>query len=115
MWSNFITGLYLTAIGMGVVFTALFLLQLFVNAISLLDRAVTRPAKAVPAAGTETRAAALGDATEEEAAVIAAAVCAMLQGRAEIHRITLVTEETQDAWSRVGRLDHMRSHLVRGR
>ncbi len=115
MGSNFITGLYLAAIGMGVVFTALFLLQLFVNAISMLDRLVTRSAKAVPAAGAAPRAALPGDATEEEAAVIAAAVYAMLQGRAEIHRITLVTEEAQDAWSRVGRLDHMRSHLVRGR
>lgn len=100
------TALYLMAIGLGSVFVALILLQALTNAIGSLDRLARRGGRSVPTpspAPTE-------DCGEEEAAVIAAAVTAALDRRVEVHHIRMLHDEGMETWSRIGRLDIMRSH-----
>lgn len=109
MLGKLLVGIYLMCIGISVVFVGLALLQGFTNFIHLLDKLLAR-LKRKPRADTaivESETA----VTDEERVIIAAAVAEALGGRkAEIHRIRLLDDESQETWSRVGRLDHMRSH-----
>jgi sodium pump decarboxylase gamma subunit len=112
MKANLITALYLMLIGMGVVFTALLSLQGFVNGITLLDRGLSRlfsKKKETPAA-VEDLPPATDGISDEEAAVIAAAVTAAVGAPAIVHHVRTLRDESQENWSRVGRLDIMSSH-----
>lgn len=114
MLANLSKALYLLLIGMGVVFSALVALQLFVNGITLLDRGLGRlfgKKKDVSAAVIEDEPLGMSsDVSDEEAAVIAAAVAAAAGGPAVVHHVKLLRDGSQENWSRVGRLDIMRSH-----
>jgi sodium pump decarboxylase gamma subunit len=109
MAQNLETALYLMVIGMGVVFASLVLLQAFTSAIGAFDRLLRRlgAGPAPPATPAPLSAEAVQD---EEAAVIAAAVAAALARRVEVHHIRMLHDENMETWSRVGRLDIMRSH-----
>jgi sodium pump decarboxylase gamma subunit len=108
MAQNIETALYLMVIGIGVVFIALTLLQAFTNAIGAFDRLLRRfGARPTPEALPSPTAT---DPEEEEEAVIAAAMATALARRVEIHHIRMLHDETMETWSRVGRLDIMRSH-----
>jgi sodium pump decarboxylase gamma subunit len=104
MAHNFEAALYLMAIGMGVVFSALLLLQACTTAISALDRLARRPSRH-PAAPPPAEGP-----SEEEAAAIVAAASAALARRVEVHHIRMIHDENMEAWSRLGRLDIMHSH-----
>ena len=103
---NLLTGITLTIVGMGVVFLALYFLDQVIRLTGYLLGAF-RPTKAAPAAETTpTPAAEAGD----ELAAVMAAVAAALTEPVRIHHIRMLQDEQQAAWSRIGRLDIMRSH-----
>ncbi len=115
MIENLKTALLLMLIGMGVVMIALVSLQLFVNGISVLDLSLTRifnrkkekdTTKPVENSLKDQQS----DIESEEAAVIAAAVAAATTGHAVVHHVRLLSDGSQESWSREGRLDIMRSH-----
>ncbi len=108
VWKNLITGIYLMIIGMGVVFVALFLLMELINAIGLVERLGTRLFKK-PAVAPVLAQEGMSD---EEVAVICAAAAEALAAKVEVHHIRMLQDEYQDAWSRMGRLDIMRSHNI---
>jgi len=56
-----------------------------------------------------------GELSPEEMAAIAAAVTIALAGPVRIHHIRMLPDDQQAAWSRIGRLDLMRSHAGSGR
>jgi hypothetical protein len=58
---------------------------------------------------------AAGEPTPEEVAAISAAVTVALSGPVRIHHIRVLPDDQQAAWSRIGRLDLMRSHAGSGR
>jgi len=111
MGEKLIFGLVLAAIGMGVVFLALLLLNLFIQLMGWIEGSVQGLAKrrgsreAVPPSVPDT----IPELSEEEIAVIAAAAEQAIAEPVRIHRIRLVSEE-EGVWSRIGRLDIMRSH-----
>ena len=106
MRQNIEIALYLMVIGMGVVFVSLVLLQAFTNAIGWMDRLIRRLGQRP----TGSPAASAAGPTEEEAAAIAAAVAVALGRRVALHRIRMLHDENMETWSRIGRLDIMRSH-----
>ncbi len=107
---NFVTGLYLLLIGMGVVFSSLFILLGFIKLVALLSRLAGGREKSVAVPEREPE-----DLAAEEVALVSAAVVAALEAPIQIHRIRLMQDESQETWSRVGRLDIMRSHGRAGR
>lgn len=117
MAENLSVAFYLLLIGMGVVLVALVALQLFVNGISLLEHAISRlfnrppkqPDSSPPEAPPQRQPTDLDD---EEAAVIAAAVAAASSQKVVVHQVRLLQDGSQESWSRVGRLDIMRSHSL---
>ena len=118
MAENISEALYLLLIGMGVVSVALVALQMFVNGISLLERGISRlfnrpeaQADSEPAAAAPARQS-LSDLADEEAAVIAAAVAAASSQHVVVHHVRLLQDGSPESWSRVGRLDIMRSHSL---
>jgi sodium pump decarboxylase gamma subunit len=106
---NLLTGITLTIVGMGVVFLALFFLDMVIRLTGLLLGA-HRSDKAAPAEETAPPAAVPAEAAESELAAIMAAVAATLTEPVRIHHIRMLRDEQQAAWSRIGRLDIMRSH-----
>ena len=84
-------------------------LALAVVLLALYLRALGRKLDAVAAL------LAAGEATPEEVAAISAAVAVALSGPVRIHHIRLLPDDQQAAWSRIGRLDLMRSHAGSGR
>jgi sodium pump decarboxylase gamma subunit len=111
--SNIMTGLTLTIVGMGVVITSLYMLSLVIKLIGLL---LGRTKAAVPAAGGAVAAEIpAGDGADEELAALMAAVAVALSEPVRIHHIRMLQDEQQAAWSRIGRLDIMRSHSGSGR
>ncbi len=58
---------------------------------------------------------AAGEPTPEEVAAVSAAVAVALSGPVRIHHIRVLPDDQQAAWSRIGRLDLMRSHAGSGR
>jgi len=92
-------------IGTGVVFFSLFFLAGFIRSISWIEDKITRFR-----IKTTAPAAAECQLSPEEVAVVSAAVAAALGKKVEIHRIRLLHDESQEAWSRAGRMDIMRSH-----
>mgnify|MGYP001203536855 FL=1 len=100
--SDIVFGLMLTLIGMGIVVLTLFTLQVVIMLMGAADRwASRRPA---------TAAAADNAIPADVLAAIAAAVTVALREPVRIHHIHIHQDETQAAWSRIGRLDIMRSH-----
>lgn len=114
MLANLIKALYLLLIGMGVVFSALVALQLFVNGITLLDRGLGRlfgkQKETLPEPIMEEPEEESSDISGEELAVIAAAVSAAAGGPTVVHHVKMLRDGSQENWSRVGRLDIMSSH-----
>ena len=108
-WDHVTTGLMLTALGMGVVFLSLAVLQVAIRLIGLAGR-VMPPAVAAPAPVPVVESG----MPEEEFAAIAAAVSVALWEPHRIHHIRMLQDEDSAAWSRVGRLDIMRSHTPAG-
>ncbi|HNX97634.1 MAG TPA: OadG family protein [Candidatus Aminicenantes bacterium] len=109
MRANIITGLYLMLIGVGVVFAALVILQGFINAVAWLGRNLG------PRETSPTAEPAPGEVSPEEEAVVCAAVAAALTAPVRVHHIRLLPDESQETWSRMGRLDIMRSRGRGGR
>lgn len=110
MWKNIELAIYLVFIGMGIVFTSLFILMEFINVIGWLERWLKRlfsPIKP-PIIAAETNIGA--EISPEEIAVIAAAVQAVLEKKVEIHHIRMLTSDSQENWSQVGRWDLLHSH-----
>ena len=101
-------GLTLPVIGMGVVFLALFVLDLFIRLMGLIDRGANRAAERDRRGAVAPAPAGLAE--EEVAAIIAAAVAVVLDREVHIHYIRLLDEDMA-AWARSGRLDIMRSHV----
>ena len=97
--------LAITIIGMGVVLCALLALQLAVALIRGVDYMVhsLRPQGGHRPAGDE-------EISDEEVAVITAAVTSTFKRPVTIHHIRMLPESAQDSWSRLGRIDIMRSH-----
>jgi len=104
-WDHVMTGLMLTALGMGVVFLSLAVLQVAIRLIGLAGRGARAPRK-TPAPGPAAPAGLPAD----EFAAIAAAVAVALWEPHRIHHIRMLQDEDLAAWSRIGRLDIMRSH-----
>jgi sodium pump decarboxylase gamma subunit len=105
MTDAIVFGIMLTGIGMGIVFMTLFILQLVIMLLGAVDRRIARrtgSAAAAPAPVEEVPADLL--------AAIAAAVTVAFHEPTRIHHIHLSQGENQAAWSRIGRLDIMRSH-----
>jgi sodium pump decarboxylase gamma subunit len=110
MWKNIEIGVYLMFIGMGVVFASLYILMKFVNVIGWMERWMKRlfnPIKPPIVAAETTIGAKI---SPEEIAVIAAAVQAALEKKVEIHHIRMLTSDSQENWSQVGRWDLLHSH-----
>ncbi|HQF88321.1 MAG TPA: OadG family protein [Acidobacteriota bacterium] len=106
--SDIVFGLMLTLIGMGIVLLTLVTLQMVIMLLGAADRWASRRPVTVPAAPP---AAAAADAIPADVvAAIAAAVTVALREPVRIHHIHIHQDETQAAWSRIGRLDIMRSH-----
>jgi len=97
-------GFALMMIGMGVVFCALFSLQIAVSIVSFIDKRLHRKVEK-------------GDFEEDSAqsdeliAVIAASVEVVLSQRVKIHRIRMISDRELEVWSKLGRLSIMNSHL----
>ena len=106
MWKNILVALYLVLIGMGIVFLALFILAGFIDSIGRIERWFGRLRVKSPAAAED-------ELSPEEAVVISAAAATVLQKKVEIRRIRLVQDESQELWSRTGRLDIMHSHNLK--
>ena len=102
MRANIVTALYMMLIGMGVVFTALVALQGFINL----------GPRAEPAGEGEPQTE---EISPEEQVVIGAAVAEALNAPVRVYHIRLLPDESQETWSRIGRLDIMRSHGRGGR
>lgn len=105
--SDIVFGLMLTLIGMGIVVLTLFTLQLVIMLMGAADRWAARRPAAAPAAPP---VAADDGIPADVVAAIAAAVIVALREPIRIHHIHIHQDETQAAWSRIGRLDIMRSH-----
>lgn len=110
MRANIVTALYMMLIGIGVVFTALVALQGFINLVAWLGRSLGPKSEPVP----ETEPQAEGISPEEQV-VIGAAVAEALTAPVRVYHIRLLPDESQETWSRIGRLDIMRSHGRGGR
>lgn len=107
---NFLMSLMLTVIGMGVVFLALLVLMLSIQFIGLIAGDRHRPA---PAGGGRMTVNPAGAGEEEEmAAAISAAISTVYGETARVHYIRMLHEEDQATWSRLGRIDIMRSHTT---
>ena len=106
---NLLTGITLTIVGIGVVFLALYFLDLVIRLTGLLLGAF-RKEKAPAAEQPAPAQVPATDATESELAAVMAAVAAALTEPVRIHHIRMLRDEQQAAWSRIGRLDIMRSH-----
>lgn len=110
MRANIVTALYMMLIGMGVVFTALVALQGFINLVAWLGRNLGP--RAEPAGEGEPQTE---EISPEEQVVIGAAVAEALNTPVRVYHIRLLPDESQETWSRIGRLDIMRSHGRGGR
>lgn len=108
IWQKLLTGIYLMVIGMGVVFLSLYLLMLVINGLGWIQKKLEKK-HSKPVIEPETTAEGM---TPEEAAVIAAAATEALAAKVEVQQIRLLQDNNQDAWSRMGRLDIMRSHNI---
>ena len=105
---NLTTGIYLMVIGIGVVFVGLFLLMELINVIGLFERLAARLFKKPAVEPVSVQEG----MTPEEVAVICAAAAEALAAKVEVQQIRRLQDENQDAWSRMGRLDIMRSHNI---
>jgi Na+-transporting methylmalonyl-CoA/oxaloacetate decarboxylase gamma subunit len=103
-WKNLITALYLMVIGVGVVFMSLVLLMMFINAVGWIERLLERFRNPLPVPVVQE------GISPEEVVVITAAVTEALAAKVEIQSIRLSHDDDQDAWSRMGRMEIMRSH-----
>ncbi len=106
---NLLTGITLTVVGMGVVFSALYFLDIVIRLTGRILGA-HRAGKAAPPEAAAPPAPAPAEPAENELAVVMAAVAAALTEPVRIHHIRMLQDEQQAAWSRIGRLDIMRSH-----
>jgi len=75
-------------------------------------QAITRRQAAAAAKATSAVAAPEEGVTPELVAVLAAAATAALGRSVVVHHIRLIRPAGQETWSRVGRIDLLRSHRV---
>lgn len=108
VWQNIIKGIYLMIIGMGVVFTSLFLLMFLIYAIGWVEGLLIRIFKKPVATPEPVQ----DEISSEEVAVICAAVAEALTAKVEVQQIRRLYDNNQDTWSSMGRLDIMRSHNI---
>jgi Na+-transporting methylmalonyl-CoA/oxaloacetate decarboxylase gamma subunit len=113
---QFWTGVQITALGIGVVFTALVLISLVLSVFGPLERLIvrlmrprTQPRVAQPIAAP---AEDLG-LTPELVAVIAAAATAALRRPVRVHRIRYDADPSGAAWVQQGRLTIMASRRTK--
>ena len=109
MESTFLQGLWITAMGMGLVFLALGLLVLAMMALERLFQ--PRTEKAMVTGGAEE------PSTEEEIAAIAVALASLLakkEARVEDRQLGSALGDGPGSWSVVGRGQQLRTGRVRG-
>jgi len=112
-----IIALQLMVIGMGVVFTALALLVVFLTAFKRIDVGMSKPKpEAIPTSAPSAQPSSWPSAygiPPEEVAVISAAVTAAITRRIQVKRIRYLGNVPETAWSRQGRVTIMASHVTK--
>jgi len=106
------TGLVLTVVGMGIVFTVLVLIMIMLFSLQAIfnkQKKTSDPEPADSAAVTQE-----DDTTPEVMAVIAAAVAVAVGRPHKIRRVNLITQEVRTEWKGRGREKLHSSHRPKG-